>query len=113
MRLAGAAVLRLGGIQEANSYVRINLSLFGLYPRRYVPTIPPELVLLPGGIIYEMSSWTRAIVVPLSIVQARAGRRPVPAGFTLDELAVPGKSYRLPPRVQLARLFTRLPRPPK
>src|SRR4029453_14574375 len=86
---ARECVLRLGGIQETNSYVRINLSLFGLYPRRHVPTIPPELVLLPGGLIYEMSSWTRAIVVPLSIVQARAGRRPVPAGFDLDELAAP------------------------
>jgi squalene-hopene/tetraprenyl-beta-curcumene cyclase len=108
MRRARDAVLRLGGIQETNSYVRINLSLFGLYPRRYVPTIPPELVLLPGGIIYEMSSWTRAIVVPLSIVQARAGRRPVPAGFTLDELAVPGKSFRFPRRDRLSAVFTQI-----
>jgi squalene-hopene/tetraprenyl-beta-curcumene cyclase len=108
MRRARESVLRLGGIQETNSYVRINLSLFGLYPRRHVPTIPVELVLLPGGIIYEMSSWTRAIVVPLSIVQARAGRRPVPAGFDLDELAVPGKSFRLPRRDRLSVVFTQL-----
>ena len=40
-------ILDLGGIQAANSYVKINLSLFGLYPRAYVPTVPPELVLLP------------------------------------------------------------------
>ena len=39
-----------GGIQSANSYVKINLSLFGLYPRDCVPTVPPELVLVPGGI---------------------------------------------------------------
>ena len=108
MRRARETVLRLGGIQETNSYVRINLSLFGLYPRRHVPTIPVELVLLPGGIIYEMSSWTRAIVVPLSIVQARAGRRPVPAGFTLDELAVPGKSFKFPRRDRLSAVFTQL-----
>ncbi|HKZ06081.1 MAG TPA: squalene--hopene cyclase [Methylomirabilota bacterium] len=108
MRRARAAVLALGGIQETNSYVRINLSLFGLYPRRHVPTIPVELVLLPGGIIYEMSSWTRAIVVPLSIVQARAGRRPVPRGFTLEELALPGKSFRLPRRDRLSVVFTQL-----
>jgi squalene-hopene/tetraprenyl-beta-curcumene cyclase len=108
MRRARATVLALGGIQETNSYVRINLSLFGLYPRRYVPTIPVELVLLPGGLIYEMSSWTRAIVVPLSIVQARAGRRPGPAGFTLEELAVPGKSFRLPRRDRLSVVFSQL-----
>jgi len=40
------------------------------------------LVLLPGGVLgYEMSSWTRAIVVPLSVVQSLGGARPVPAGF--------------------------------
>ena len=29
----GTTILELGGIQAANSYVKINLSLFGLYPR--------------------------------------------------------------------------------
>lgn len=105
MLRARDAILRLGGIQSANSYVKINLSLFGLFPRQHVPTIPPELVLLPGGVLYEMSSWTRAIVVPLSIVQARGGTRPVPEGFNLDELEVPGKSYRLPRRDKLSLLF--------
>lgn len=98
-------ILRLGGVQAANSYVKINLSLFGLYPREHVPTIPPELVLLPGGVLYEMSSWTRAIVVPLSIVQARGGTRPVPPGFHLDEIVAPGKSFRLPRRDKLSFLF--------
>ncbi len=105
MLRARDCILRLGGIQAANSYVKINLSLFGLFPRKHVPTIPPELVLLPGGVLYEMSSWTRAIVVPLSIVQARGGTRPVPPGFDLNELAVPGKSYRLPRRDKLSLLF--------
>ena len=40
LRRARDTILGLGGIQEANSYVRINLSLFGLYPKRHVPTIP-------------------------------------------------------------------------
>ena len=103
-------ILRLGGIQAANSYVKINLSLFGLYPRKLVPTIPPELVLLPGGILYEMSSWTRAIIVPLSIVQAKGGVRPTPAGFNLDELSAPRKSFRLPKRDWLAVVFKQLDR---
>src|SRR5690348_2358252 len=42
LRRARDTILGLGGIQEANSYVRINLSLFGLYPKRHVPTIPVE-----------------------------------------------------------------------
>ena len=66
-----SASWHLGGLQAANSYVKINLSLFGLYPRKHAPSVPPEIVLLPGNVLYEMSSWTRAIVVPLSIVQAR------------------------------------------
>jgi len=99
------AILRLGGIQAVNSYVKINLSLFGLFPRKRVPTIPPELALLPGGVLYEMSSWTRAIVVPLSIVQARGGTRPVPPGFNLDELTLPGKSFTLPHRNKFALIF--------
>ena len=80
-------ILSLGGIQRANSYVKINLSLFNLYPREHAPTVPPELMLL-GKIIYEMSSWTRAIVIPLSIVQS-AGARPAPAGFDLAEIFAP------------------------
>ena len=82
-------ILALGGLQAANSYVKINLSLFGLYPREHTPSVPPELMLF-GNLIYEMSSWTRAIVIPLSIVHAMNPRRPVPAGFSLDELFVPG-----------------------
>ena len=85
-----ARILELGGIQAANSYVKVNLSLFDLYPRQYCPSIPPEVVLLPWNFLYQMSSWTRAIVVSLSIVHSANPRRPVPAVFTLDELWLPG-----------------------
>jgi squalene-hopene/tetraprenyl-beta-curcumene cyclase len=110
MRRLRSVILELGGIQAANSYVKINLSLFGLYPRAYVPTIPPELVLLPGHILYEMSSWTRAIVVPLSIVQAVGGSRRAPDGFHLNEIAVPGKDFALPRRDKMSLLFHQVDR---
>ena len=45
-------ILALGGIQAANSYVKVNLSLFDLYPREHCPTIPPESVLLPFHLLY-------------------------------------------------------------
>lgn len=84
-------VLELGGIQAANSYVKINLSFFNLYPREHVPSVPPEMVLLPGQFLYQMSSWTRAIVMPLAIIQAlNTEGRPAPSGFDLEELFVPG-----------------------
>ncbi|HEY2842951.1 MAG TPA: squalene--hopene cyclase [Bryobacteraceae bacterium] len=84
-------ILALGGLQAANSYVKINLSLFGLFPREHTPSIPPELNLF-GNVIYEMSSWTRAIVTPLSILHSMNPNRPVPQGFNVDELMVPGVS---------------------
>jgi squalene-hopene/tetraprenyl-beta-curcumene cyclase len=85
-------IMALGGIQAANSYTKVNLSLFDLYPREGTPSIPPEIMLLPGKILYQMSSWTRAIIVALAIVHAHDPKRPVPAGFNLDELFIPGKS---------------------
>ncbi|MBV9302632.1 MAG: squalene--hopene cyclase [Acidobacteriaceae bacterium] len=83
-------ILELGGLQAANSYVRTNLSLFALYPREACPSIPPELILLPFNFIYQMSSWTRAIVIALSIIHAANPRRPVPTGFDLDEIYLCG-----------------------
>ncbi len=104
MLRARAAAWRLGGVQECNSYTRINLSLFGLFPDKYVPTVPPEIVVLPGNVPSEMSSWTRAIVVPLSVVQAAGRKRRAPEGFTLDELFLPGKKLSLASREGLAFL---------
>lgn len=85
-------IIALGGIQAANSYTKVNLSLFDLYPREGTPSIPPEIMLVPGKWLYQMSSWTRAIVISLAIVHAHDPKRPVPAGFNLDEIFIPGKS---------------------
>ena len=85
-------ILDLGGVQSANSYTKVNLSLFDLYPREDTPSIPPEILLVPGKLLYQMSSWTRAIVVSLAIVHAHDPKRPVPRGFDLMEIFVEGKS---------------------
>jgi squalene-hopene/tetraprenyl-beta-curcumene cyclase len=110
MQAARLRILALGGLQAANSYVKINLSLFGLYPRKHAPSVPPEIVMLPGNVLYEMSSWTRSILVPLSIVQARGANRRAPAGFNLDELLLPRVSLALPKRWGLSVLFHQLDR---
>ncbi len=103
LRQAREVILSLGGIQAANSYVKLNLNLFGLYPREHCPSIPPEMLLLPANFIYRMSSWTRAIVIPLAIVHAADPRRPVPAGFDLRELFLEGVS---PAFRRSAKLFS-------
>ncbi len=54
-------ILALGGLQAANSYVKVNLSLFGAVSARAHASDSARAELLPGKLIYEMSSWTRAI----------------------------------------------------
>ena len=54
-----------------------------------VPAIPPELMLLPNWFpvnLYEMSSWTRGIVVPLAIVYAQKPAGACRKGVKFDEL---------------------------
>ena len=81
--------LELGGVEAANSYTKIYLSYFGLFDRERTPTIPPEVFLLEATSkinIYEISSWSRAILAPLAILGAKRASRQVPRGFTLHEI---------------------------
>ncbi|MCC6858119.1 MAG: squalene--hopene cyclase [Bryobacterales bacterium] len=97
--------LALGGLQACNSYTKTNFSLFGLFPRQYTPSVPPEILLVPGNLLYEMSSWTRTIIVPLSIVQAVGTPKPVPGNVTVEELFVPQKPLTLPKRDRFSVVF--------
>ncbi len=105
LQRARQCALALGGLQAANSYTKINLSLFGLFPKQFAPSVPPELVIIPGNLLYEMSSWTRAIIVPLSIVQATCAQRPTPGNLTVEELFVPDKKLVLPRKERLSAVF--------
>src|SRR5579862_7448699 len=67
-------ILELGGVTEVNTFTKIYLCFFGQYDYDAVPAIPPEIVLFPNWFwfnIYEISSWSRAILVPLSICYAK------------------------------------------
>ena len=101
-------VLALGGLQACNSYTKINFSLFDLFPKNHAPSVPPEIVMLPADILYEISSWSRAIIVPLSVVQAIGLPRSAPEGFNVEELYKPGVKLRLPSRGRLGVLFSHL-----
>jgi squalene-hopene/tetraprenyl-beta-curcumene cyclase len=79
----------LGGLESTNSYVRFYLAMVRAVDRSMVPAIPPELMLLPSWLplnIYEMSSWTRGIVIPLAIVYGANPDWRLPTGVTVDEL---------------------------
>ena len=95
MERAKLKVHELGGVEASNSYTRFYLAMVGALDWSIVPAIPPELMLLPNWLpinLNEMSSWTRAIVVPLSILYALKPDWHFPAGVTVGELfKVPGQ----------------------
>jgi squalene-hopene/tetraprenyl-beta-curcumene cyclase len=105
MKKACALVLKMGGIQACNSYTKLNYSLFDLFPRKYCPTIPPEIMIIPGNLLYEMSSWTRTIIVPLSIVQAIGITRRTPYDMRVQELFHPNRKLALHRKDRIANLF--------
>ena len=73
MQRARKRIHELGGLERTNSYVRFYLAMIGAIGWDMAPAIPPELMLVPRWLpvnLHEMSSWTRAIIIPLSIVYA-------------------------------------------
>jgi squalene-hopene/tetraprenyl-beta-curcumene cyclase len=89
MARARAAVHRLGGLELTNSYTRFYLALVGAVGWELVPAIPPELMLLPNWFyinIYEFSSWTRGIVIPMMILWALRPNWKLPERAQVDEL---------------------------
>src|SRR5260370_25879451 len=86
-------ILDLGGVTEVNTFTKIYLCFFGQYDYDAVPAIPPEIVLFPNWFwfnIYEISSSSRAILVPLSICYAKKPFKKTPRGMAVPELFVGG-----------------------
>jgi squalene-hopene/tetraprenyl-beta-curcumene cyclase len=68
---ARAIALNLGGVPRMNTFSKLYLALLGLFPWDYVPTIPCEIILMGKWFhvnFNDMSSWTRSMLVPLSII---------------------------------------------
>ena len=111
MASARETILRLGGIEATNSFTKIYLSIFGQYDWRKTPAVPPEIILLPRWFyinIYEMSSWSRAIVIPLSIIWAHKPHCSVAPRANIKELY--GPTYRKRSNGLWATLFHGLDR---
>ena len=102
MQEARANILRLGGIPRMNTFSKLYLALLGQFPWKYLPTIPVEMVLLPTWMpfhIYKMSSWSRAMLIPLAIINHFKPTRELPGEKQLHELYPIGtehKNFRLP-----------------
>jgi squalene-hopene/tetraprenyl-beta-curcumene cyclase len=94
LQRARECILSLGGITEVNTFTKLYLCFFGQYDYNAVPAIPPEIVLFPNWFwfnIYEISSWSRAILVPLSIAYAKKPFKKIPVEMGIDELFPGGR----------------------
>ena len=94
MTRARQCVLALGGVVECNTFTKIYLCALGQYDYDAVPAVPPEMVLFPNWSyfnIYEISSWSRAIVVPLSIIYAKKPFKKLAPEQGIEELFVGGR----------------------
>ena len=80
---------------ECNTFTKMYLCALGQYDYDAVPAIPPEIVLFPNWFyfnIYEISAWSRAILVPLSIIYAKKPFKKIPPEQGIDELFVGGRA---------------------
>lgn len=100
MLRARAMAKSLGGVPRMNTFSKLYLALIGLYPWKFVPTIPCEVLLIGKWFhvnFWEMSNWSRAMLVPLAIINHFRPTRPVhvtldeiyPDGFHERDLALP------------------------
>ena len=91
---ARQTILELGGVTEVNTFTKLYLCFFGQYDYDAVPAIPPEIVLFPNWFwfnIYEISSWSRAMLVPLSICYAKKPFKKISDEMGVEELFVGGR----------------------
>jgi squalene-hopene/tetraprenyl-beta-curcumene cyclase len=87
-------ILANGGVVECNTFTKIYLCFLGQYEYNAVPAVPPEIVLFPNWFyfnIYEISSWSRAILVPLSIAYAKKPFKKLAPEQGIEELFVGGR----------------------
>jgi len=93
MARARAAIHERGGAIKANVFTRILLALYGECSWKDVPTVPPELILLPRWFpihLSKMSYWARTVIVPLLVLCARQPLARNPRDIHVRELFVPG-----------------------
>jgi squalene-hopene/tetraprenyl-beta-curcumene cyclase len=90
MARARDRVRALGGPVKANVFTKILLALFGEYDWNGVPGMPVEIMLLPPPFflfnIYEVSYWSRTVIVPLLIIMDRKPVKWLAPERGLDEL---------------------------
>src|SRR3954453_8407199 len=92
MARAREEIKKRGGAIKANVFTRILLALYRQTSWSNIPTIPPELILLPRWFpvhLSKMSYWARTVIVPLLVLQALKPRARNPRSVHVPELFLP------------------------
>lgn len=104
---AREAIRAAGGAEKVNSFTRFYFALLGIISYQQCPAVPPELMFLPSWMpfnVYEMSAWSRTIVVPLSLIWAFQPVTSLSPEHKIDELFLRGAEnlpVTMPPSGQL------------
>lgn len=102
MRRARDLILAGGGVERVRVFTKIWLAMMGQWDWSGTPYLPPEIILMPGWApfnIYSFASWTRATVVPMTVILSRNPTYPLPPEMAINELYVNGREsadYSLP-----------------
>ena len=86
---ARQAIFANGGIKKTRVFTKMFLAMFGQVSWDDCPAVPAEIILLPNWFpfnIYEISSWSRGTVVPLSVVRSLEPVHELPEGRDVHEL---------------------------
>src|ERR1041385_5204463 len=119
MLRAREVALNFGGVPRMNTFSKLYLALIGLFPWDYVPTIPCEVLLIGKWFhvnFWDMSNWSRAMLVPLAIINHFKPTRPPRNNIHIDELYPQGfheRDLALPPdpeKVSMRNFFLWLDR---
>ena len=82
-------VRKMGGAEACNSFTKFYFACLGQVSFDSCPAIPPEVVLLPKWFyfnLYNVSAWTRTMILPLGIVTTYKPVREIPQHLRIDEL---------------------------
>ncbi len=89
MVLARNAIRAHGGAMAVNVFTRIQLALYGDMDWNQIPTMPPEIIMLPRWFpitLMRMSYWARTVIVPLLVLMAEKPRARNARGIHVPEL---------------------------
>jgi squalene-hopene/tetraprenyl-beta-curcumene cyclase len=89
MGKARQLILSKGGVEKSRVFTKSHLALFGQYSWQGIPSMPVEMMFLPTGFyfnIYEFSSWSRSVIVPLMIIFAQKPQVKLQGFMGIDEL---------------------------